>query len=200
MAEAAAHETDLPRPASAAELFRVFTRLSLLGFGGVLPIAQHELVVRQRWLSKAQFVELLGLGQVLPGPNIVNVALMLGDRYFGWRGALAAVGGLLLLPWAIVLALAVLYQEFASMPTVAGALRGMGAVAAGLVLAMALRLVGALKANPLGMPLCAAFVLLTALGIGLLRWPMAWVILGLGPVALLAATWRLRSTGQKETR
>ena len=126
-----------PAPRSPGELFRAFSSMALQGFGGVLPIAQRELVERERWLTKAQFVELLSLGQVLPGPNVVNLALMVGDRYFGWRGALAALTGMLLAPLAIVLALAALYAQYASVPAVAGALRGMGAVAAGLVLAMA---------------------------------------------------------------
>ena len=95
-------------PRSPRELFVVFNRLSLQGFGGVLPIAQHHLVERERWLTKAQFVELLSVGQVLPGPNVVNMALMLGDRHFGWRGALAALDGILLVPMLVVLLLAAL--------------------------------------------------------------------------------------------
>jgi chromate transporter len=83
----------LPRRRSPADLFRVFNRLALQGFGGVLPVAQRVLVEQQRWLSREQFVETLSLGQVLPGPNIVNMALMIGDRFFGLRGALAALAG-----------------------------------------------------------------------------------------------------------
>mgnify|MGYP000676887760 CR=1 FL=1 len=101
----------LRRPQSAGELFRVFTRLALQGFGGVLPIAHRELVERERWVAPAEFVELLAAAQVIPGPNIVNVALMLGDRWFGLRGALAASAGLLAVPMLIVLALATLYQQ-----------------------------------------------------------------------------------------
>jgi chromate transporter len=178
-------------PASQAELFRVFNRLALQGFGGVLAIAQHELVERQRWMSKAQFVEMLSIGQVLPGPNVVNLAMMVGDRFFGWRGALAALGGMLLLPMVLVLALAVLYGEFARVPAVAGALRGMGAVAAGLVIATALKLLPSLKGNGLGPWTCAAFTLLTVTGIAVLRWPMVWVIGGLGSAAMALAWWRL---------
>ena len=77
----------LRRPADCTELFRAFNRLALQGFGGVLPVAHRELVERQRWLSPQQFVELLTLGQVLPGPNIINMAIVIGDRFFGWRGA-----------------------------------------------------------------------------------------------------------------
>src|SRR3954468_13783310 len=98
--DGAAHsilDDDAPRsPKSPAELFRVFTRLALQGFGGVLPVAQRELVERERWLTREQFVELLSVAQVLPGPNVCNLALIFGDRHFGWRGGLAALGGMIL--------------------------------------------------------------------------------------------------------
>lgn len=178
-------------PRSPGELFVVFTRLALMGFGGVLPIAQHMLVERQRWLTNEQFVELLSVSQVLPGPNVVNLALMVGDRYFGWRGAVAALAGMLLAPLAVVLALAALYAEFSSVPEVGGALRGMGAVAAGLVLAMALKLTPALAKNPLGRVACAAVALASAVAVGVLRWPAAGVILVLGAGSIALAWWRL---------
>ena len=180
------------QPRSAAELFRVFNRLALQGFGGVLPIAHRELVERERWLSPQQFVDLLALGQVLPGPNIINMALIFGDRHFGWRGALAAVGGLLAVPMGIVLLVATLYQQVASHPLAAGALRGMGVVAAGLVIATALKLGSTLAANPLGRPACYAIGAATLALVGGLRWPLAWVVLGLGGAAMAVAWWRIR--------
>jgi chromate transporter len=184
-----ADELQLPR--SAGEIFRVFNRLALQGFGGVLAVAQRELVERQRWLTSAQFLEVLSLGQVLPGPNIINMALIIGDRFLGWRGAAAALAGLLCLPLVIVLLLAVLYRETMAQPMVAGALRGMGAVAAGLVVGTALKLVGSLRHNPLGRPTVAGVALLTLLAIGVWRWPMVGVVLGLGGASVAAAWWRL---------
>ena len=182
----------LRRPASAAEIFRVFNRLALQGFGGVLPVAQRELVDRQRWLSPAQFVETLSMGQVLPGPNIVNMALMIGDRFLGLRGAAAALGGLLAAPLLIVLLLAALYSQLAGIPAVAGALRGMGAVSAGLIIGTAVRVLPTLKNSPLGRPLAAAMVLLSTLMIGWWRVPLVWVVLGLGSVSMALTAWRLR--------
>ena len=178
-----------PGPQSNADLFITFTRLALQGFGGVLAVAQRELVEYRRWLTRDQFTEMLAISQVLPGPNIVNLSLMLGDRYFGLRGAASALAGLLAVPLVIVLALATLYAEFASVPVVAGALRGMGAVAAGLVIATAAKLSGTLRTNRMGPLLGAGFALLTFLMIAWLRWPLAWVVLGLGTVAV-AVAWR----------
>lgn len=179
------------RPGSSAELFIAFSVLALQGFGGVLPVAQRELVEKRRWLTREQFVELLSIGQVLPGPNIVNVSLMVGDRFFGWRGALAAVAGMLAAPLAVVMALALLYTRFADVPQVAGAMHGMGAVAAGLILAMGLKLAPTLRNNPLPLALCGAAALATWAGVGLLRVPMAWLVLGLGGGMVTFAWWWL---------
>ena len=186
-------EATLPprsRPASPATVFWAVNRLALQGFGGVLPVAQRELVDRLHWLTPQQFLELLALSQVLPGPNLVNLGLILGDRYFGWRGALAAAAGLLLAPTAIVLLLAVVAAQMHGIAAVAGALRGMGVVAAGLVLSMAARLAPGLRHHVLGLPVAAALVVLTATTIGMLRWPLAAVVLGLGVVSVGLSWWR----------
>lgn len=180
-------EAELARPTGPAELFRAFNRLALQGFGGVLPVAQRELVERLRWLTREQFLELLSLSQVLPGPNIINLGLILGDRSFGWRGGLAALAGLLLAPTAIVLLLALAASQWSQVPQVAGALRGMGIVAAGLVLSTAIKLSPGLGRDGLGWPLSLVLVVATAVAVGLLRWPLPAVVLGLGVVAVALA-------------
>lgn len=183
-------------PASPGELFTVFTRLAMQGFGGVLPVAQRELVDRQQWLDREQFLQMLSVAQVLPGPNIVNLSLMIGDRFFGWRGALAAMAGILLAPLALVLVLSVLARQAQTLPAlggaVSGALRGMGMVAAGLIFAMAFKLGPGLRRNPLGLPASALLVVLTVLSVGWLRWPLAYTVAGLGSAATALAWWRLR--------
>lgn len=176
-------------PRSTRELFIAFTSLSLQGFGGVLPVAHRELVDRENWLSGEEFVELLALSQVLPGPNIINLALIFGDRHFGWRGAVASVAGLLAAPLLIVLLLAALYRQFAAQAMVVGALRGMGAVAAGLVASTAIKLSATLDKSVMGLALGAAFGLGTFVAVGLLRWPLVWVVLGIGGAAM-AVAWR----------
>ena len=168
-----------------------FTRLALQGFGGVMPVAQRELVERLRWLDKAQFLDLVSMAQVLPGPNVVNLSLMVGNRFFGWRGGLAAMAGMLLLPMILVLLLAAFYQRWQSVPALAGALRGMGVVAGGLVLATALKLLPPLRRSPLGWPACAALGGATLLGVGALRWPLVGVVLGLALPGMLLAWWKL---------
>ena len=179
-------------PAGPCELFTAFNRMALQGFGGVLAVAQAELVDRLGWLTREEFVDLLSVGQVLPGPNIVNLSLMIGDRFFGLRGAFAALAGLLALPLALVLGLAALYGRWAHLPPVVGALRGMGAVAAGLIIATGLKLLPALKSNPLGPALAALGCAATFGAVALLRLPLVWVVGGLGALAVATAGWRLR--------
>jgi chromate transporter len=191
-------EPALRGPRSKTELFVAFSRLALQGFGGVVPVAQRELVERLRWLSKEQFVEQLSLSQVLPGPNIINLSLMFGDRHFGWRGALVAVAGMLAAPLFVVLALAALYVQFSSVPQVAGALRGMGAVASGLILATAFKLAPTLKRSPMGLWPGVLLLVSCALAIGWLRWPLVWVVLVLG-VAGFAWAWHRLSVQRRQS-
>ena len=181
-----------PGPATPRELFWACNWLALQGFGGVLAVAQRELVERKRWLTREQFVEMLSISQILPGPNIVNLALALGYRYFGLRGAFAGVAGLLTVPLLIVLALAALYSRFAHEPLLAGALRGMGAVAAGLLLATAAKLMGSLKTSSLGLPLGMGIAALGFVAIALLRWPLIAVLGVLGSSAVALAWVKLR--------
>jgi chromate transporter len=139
-----------PQPSSLSDLFFSFTLLALQGFGGVLAVVQREIVEKKRWMTREEFVEDWAVAQIMPGPNVVNLSLMIGDRYFGLRGAMTALAGMLAVPLLVVLALALVYAQFAGNPHVAGALRGMGAVAAGLITATGLKLMGALKKHPLG--------------------------------------------------
>jgi chromate transporter len=180
------------RPDSCTDLFLTFTRLALQGFGGVLPVVQRELCERRRWLTKEQFLETLALGQVLPGPNVCNVSLMVGDRFFGTRGAFAALAGMMSVPLVLVLALTALYAQFAANEVVAGALRGMGAVAAGLIVGTAFKLAATLKRNAMGVAACVLFGVATFTMVALLHWPLVWVLLAVGSVACGYAAWRLQ--------
>ena len=170
----------LARPSSLADLFWSFSWLALQGFGGVLAVAQRELVERKKWLTTEQFVEDWAVAQILPGPNVINLSLMIGDRYFGFKGAMVAVAGMLAFPTLIVLAIASLYAGVADMPQVQGALRGMGAVAAGLITATGLKVLPAFKTNPMGQTVCVMFAVLTFCAVALLRVPLVWVLLVLG--------------------
>lgn len=182
----------LEQPESVREIFLSFTWLALQGFGGVLAVVQRELVEKRRWMTREQFVEEWAVAQILPGPNVVNLALMIGDRYFGLRGGLAALAGILSAPLVVVLTLALVYAQVADNPQVAGALRGMAAVAAGLITATGIKLIPALRAHPLGLPTCAVIGALTFVAVAWLRVPLFWVLFGLGGLACVLTWKRLR--------
>jgi len=172
-------------PQSLTDLFISFTLLALQGFGGVLAVVQRELVEKKRWMTREEFVEDWAVAQVMPGPNVINLALMLGDRHFGLRGALVGMAGMLAVPMLLVLSLGFAYSLVADNPHFAGALRGMGAVAAGLITATGFKLMPALKKHPLGVSACIVIGASAFIAIALLRWPLVWVLLGLGGAAIV---------------
>ncbi len=184
-------ELPTQRPRSKTELFTTFASIALQGFGGVLTIIQREMVDKRRWLSQKEFTEDWAVSQILPGGNVVNLCIILGNRYFGWRGALAALSGILLPPLVIVLLLATLYNQFVHLPEVAGAVRGMGAAAAGLIGAVSLKMMAGLKRNEMGAGICAALIAITFVAVGLLRWPLVYVVIGLGVPAFAYAVWMI---------
>jgi chromate transporter len=188
-AAAPAPATGTSQPQSLTDLFVSMTLLALQGFGGVLAVVQRELVERKRWMTRDEFVEEWAVAQIMPGPNVVNLALMIGGRYFGLRGALVALAGMLAAPLVVVILLALLYSRFADSAHLAAALRGMGAVAAGLITATGLKLLAALRTHPLGLAACLAFGVATFVAVAILRLPLAWVLIVLGGLGCWL-TWR----------
>ncbi len=184
---------DRPHPRSLTDLFVSFTLLALQGFGGVLAIVQRELVDRKGWLTQEEFIEDWAVAQIMPGPNVVNLSLMIGGRYFGIAGALAALAGLLAVPLVLVLGLVVLHDRFAASPVVAGALHGMAAVCAGLIGAAGLRPVSALKKSPMPLSWCVAISAAGFVLVALLKWPLAWVLFGLGGMGCVLTYRRLKA-------
>ena len=171
------------RPRDAGELFAGFLEVGLLGFGGVLPMARRMLVERRRWLLAAEFTDLYALCQFLPGPNICNMSVVLGRRYHGLMGAVAALSGLMAAPVVIAIALASLYARFAGSPVVAHAFIGLAAAASGLILGTAAKLVLPLLRGS-GRDKALAMVGLTFVLIALVRLPLVPTMLVLAPFSV----------------
>lgn len=188
----ASPEAARPTPESPWDLFKTFSLLALQAFGGLVAVAQRVLCEERRWLTKPEFVEFLAVGQILPGPNVCNLALMIGNRFFGLRGALAALAGLFAAPLVIVLTLSVVYVRYASHPAVAGALKGMGAVSAGLIVGTAIRLAGSLRHNAMGLGACVAVGATVFMLIAFARLPLPRVLLAVGACSCAYAWYRLR--------
>ncbi len=179
------------RPVPAlSELFLGFLAVALSGFGGVLPFARREFVERRRWLSEREFAEAMALCQFLPGPNIVNMGVIVGSRFHGSAGAVCAVAGLVIAPLLIMMTCGALYARYGDLEVLRGPLAGLAAGAAGLLVALAAKmtmpLIKAREPSPL------AFALAGFIAVGLLRLPLYWVVLVLAPLSIGWAWWRLR--------
>jgi len=168
-------------------LFLSFSRISLSSFGGAIFWARRELVERRGWLTDREFVEIFTLGQLLPGPNVLNVTVIVGHRFAGWTGAAAGVAGFLGWPVLVVVGMGVLYQHYGALPHVRQALAGMSSVAAGLLFATVVKLAMVLPRN--WRPWL--FGALAFAGVGIMRWPLLWVMCALAPGAIFVA-WKER--------
>jgi chromate transporter len=182
--------TDLTSPAPAPaprtlrlshrELFLGFLSAGLRGFGGVMPWARAMIIEERRWLTEAEFTELYSLCNLLPGPNIVNLSMVLGARCQGISGAIAAFTGLMLMPLVIVITLGWFYERYQLVPALGPVLHNVAAVAAGLVIAA-----GAKMGRPfITRPPAIAVAIIGFVAVGVLHWPLIWVVLALLPTSL----------------
>jgi chromate transporter len=174
------------RPSPGA-LFLVFLKMGAFGFGGVysmLSFFERELVERRRWLTPEEFAEGVAIGQLTPGPPIVNTGVFVGYRLAGIRGALAATVGQVLPGFLLVLGIAVLYGRLGSSPRLAGALQGVGAAVVGLLASVVVRMGRrVLDGPPAALLALAAFALLALLSVNPLLLVVAsgvagWLLFG----------------------
>lgn len=142
------HTDTLAQPSN-HELFMGFMKLGLMGFGGVLPLARQLVVEDKQWLNTAQFTDLLGICQLLPGGNIINMAVAIGYQFQGVKGAFYAVLGLIFAPTIIVVLLYQLYAQFQNIPTIKHLIEGLAAAAAGLLFAMGIKMLKPICKHPM---------------------------------------------------
>jgi chromate transporter len=176
-------------PPGLAALFTAFARMSLAGFGGVLVFARRAIVDQHRWMTADEFNETFALCHFLPGPNIVNLAMVFGARLRGIAGGVAAFAGLLLPPMLIMIVLAVLYARFGDLEVPRRSLAGISCAAVGLLIAVVFRMMMPLlrKADAVGLVLMLAVFV----AIGVFRLPLQAVLLIAIPVSV-AVTYALR--------
>ena len=178
---------------SRAQLFTSFLKMGLLGFGGVLPWARRVLVDERRWLDDREFAELIGLCQVLPGPNVVNLSVIIGARAQGPIGSLIAVTGILFVPVGVMLLIAMFYASVAHEPLARNAIAGASAAAAGLIIGTGMRLLLQTRPPLRGLVIGgAAFI-----AVGVLQWPLLSVIVVLIVVAAALEGHAARTEGKR---
>jgi len=153
------------------------------GFGGVLPWARRTIVENEKWLSSEEFSAMLGICQIVPGPNIVNLAVCVGSRFAGVSGAFASVLGLMLGPSVLVILLGMLYEHYSYLPTVQGMLRGISAVGVGLIAGTGFKMMR----NEFSFPPMLLVVVITVIAAGYFHLNLGWVVLIASPLAIFLA-------------
>ena len=177
---------EMPRGnVGALNLFFGFALIAALGFGGVMPWVRWLLVEKRGWCSDEEFLNLFALGNFLPGGNVVNIAVIIGSRLAGLPGAVAALTGLVAPPALIVVAVVGLYARFGELPAIQSMIHALAAAAAGLIIAMSIRMMLPLRRSPRALAVIA-IVLAAVVG---LRMPLVWMLCTILPLSVLAAHW-----------
>ena len=123
-------------PASLFKLFTTFFRIGLFTFGGgyaMIPLIQSDVVERNRWVKKEDFVDLLAVAQAAPGVFAVNMAVFIGYRQRSVRGALAAAFGCVLPSVVIILMIALFFRQFRHIEVVNNVFKGIRPVVVALI-------------------------------------------------------------------
>ena len=181
-----------PQKVPLRDIFRVFFTVGASSFGGGVTGWMHRITVGQRgWLTNEKFLSGLALGQVLPGANVTNMAVYIGQVLRGTLGAGVALLAVLMGPFFLVIAVATLYDTAIKIPGFHSAMDGIAAAAVGMVLRMGT--MGALHGCRKAAPGLIAFGVFVAIGI--LQWPLAPVALVAGPISVALAWPRGPSQG-----
>jgi chromate transporter len=171
-----------PRPgASTREIAVTFNEISLSSFGGGLSAWSREMVVaRRKWMDDSEFLSAMTICRILPGANQVNLAVFVGTKLNGMRGAGAAVAGLIFMPTVLLMAIAALYAVFQHSHAVQHVLAGFAAAA----VAMTLQMVWKTGRTTLTSLVPVLLFALTFVLSGVLRWPLWWTLLVTAPLGV----------------
>ena len=181
----AAEQQEEKLPVSLAALFTAFLMVSLCGVGGGggLVWARRVAVETRHWLGDREFGDIVSLCQLMPGPNIVGIAVCVGAKMRGTIGTLAALAGFLVIPWSLGLTLGLFCLQYAHLPVVRHILGGIAAAAAGMLIATGMRLLLPHRRRPAALLFAGLACALIVFG-GL---PLVAVLFGLAPLSIAVA-------------
>ena len=174
------------------DLFVGMLQVALSAFGGGLSAWSQRIVVEQRrWMTNEQFLTGLTVARLFPGPNQINMAVYIGAQFRGLRGAVAALAGMLLVPFTLLMALGVAYFWVHELPAVDRVLTGVVAAAAGMALSMGFKILDEYWKDPVALLLAAGvFVAMVFFHVRLIP-----VVLITGPLAMAWYWPRQRANG-----
>jgi chromate transporter len=183
-----------PAPARVAprliDLFFAFVQIALSGFGGVLYWSHRMIVEDRKWMTPEEFNEAYALCNTLPGGNILNFSVVFGRQVRGLPGALVACAGLLGPPVLLMTSFGMLYAAYGTVPTLQHVLAGVAAAAAGLTIATSLKMAAPFfqeRAGRRPSVYSQGLALATFVAVGVLRWPLFWVLGVLIPLGMALA-------------
>ncbi len=177
--------TEPPAPTAAppglGELFTGMLMVALSAFGGGLSAWSQRIIVEQRhWMTNEEFLTGLTVARLFPGPNQINMAVYVGTFFRGLPGALAALAGMLLVPFTLLMAVGLLYFQFHTLPALDRVLAGVVAAAAGMALSMGFKILDQYWKDPVALLLGAVtFVLMAFCHVRLVP-----LVLVAGPLAM----------------
>jgi chromate transporter len=180
---AGAQPTEAPPRVALGTLFYEFLKVSLLASGGGIVWAHRIAVDRRRWLSDAEFTDIVSVCQFMPGPNVIGIAVCVGARLRGLFGAIAATAGFVLIPGVAGFSLGVLWFRYTGVPLLQNILIGISAAAAGMIIATGFRLLRAYRRQ---LP-ALLFAALAFAGIAIGQVPLLLVLMALAPLSIAAA-------------
>lgn len=184
MSSAPHAEPVAPARVSLLAILGVFAKIGLMSFGGALSGWMHrEIVLRRGWMDEADFLSGLALGQIMPGANVANLSLYIGQRLRGGIGAVVALLGMLLPPMIVVVALGILYDRVAGILWLHRFIDGVAAAAIGLTIMVGIRASRRVERR-LGP---VTILLLLFFTVGVLRWPMVPVVICVTPASVMLA-------------
>lgn len=172
--------------ASLPALFLACLKIGMLSFGGGLSgWLYREFVEQQGWITDEDFASSLAISQMLPGANVVNLVICMGEQLRGPPGAAACIAGFLVGPFFGVIALSALVDTMMGATWLQSVLDGIAYTAIGLLLIICWRGIGRVRNLPSQLSMIAA----VAIAVGILKWPLLLVVAVAAPLNILLA-WR----------
>lgn len=186
-------QRDAPlQPASLAGVFLVCLKIGLLSFGGGLSgWLYREFVEQKRWIDADDFASSLAISQMLPGANVINLVVCMGEQLRGPAGAIAGAFGFLIGPFFAVIGLSVLIDTIADAGPLEAALAGVAAAATGLLIVICWHGIRRASRRLTGLAVVAG----VAIAVGVLDWPLLAVVAVAAPVSIAISWNRVRKTG-----
>ena len=174
------------------QLFYSFLKIGLFTFGGgyaMIPLIEREVITNKKWIAESEFLELLTVAQSAPGPISLNTSVFVGYKMRGYAGALAAISGVVLPSFVIILLVAIFFSDIRYNPVVDAAFRAMRPAVVALIVAPVVGLAKGMR------PWLVAVSAATALAVWWLGISPVYLLIAGAAAGLLCSAYTVRKEG-----